>query len=52
MSSKGLKSQLIARLMKAVKFESDKESEEKEKKEQEEVRNAVVYYNPQIHRGM
>ncbi|CAH1794191.1 unnamed protein product [Owenia fusiformis] len=35
LSSKGLKSQLIARLLKATKCESEKETEEKEKKEEE-----------------
>ncbi len=34
LSSKGLKSQLIARLTKALKSEQEKEEEEKEKKEE------------------
>ena len=34
LSSKGLKSQLIARLTKAVKTEQEKEEEENEKKEE------------------
>ena len=43
LSSKGLKSQLIARLTKAVKTEQEKEEEENEKKE--EVQMCLFIYH-------
>lgn len=44
LSSKGLKSQLIARLMKALRSEEEKETEEIENKCLEEVWPALYFY--------